>query len=128
MDFGTLEPSKTVSLDDSNIPEIRGNPKRLGRGFTTGVQASDDEMFKDENRAHTNNEMSPEEDLRLENREDLKKKLQIFQSESKWEEYEYDEASLDYKMPQGEVCGFEDEDIKSGFNSELKEQFKKVHV
>ena len=58
----------------------------------------------------------------------MKKKLQIFQSESKWEEYEYDDVSSDYKMPEGEVCGFEDEDIKSGFHSDLKEQFKKVHI
>ena len=78
MGFGVLETCKTISLDDSNILEIRGNPQRLGRGFTTDVPASEDDMFKDENRAHTNNEMSPEDDLRLEDREDLKKKLQIF--------------------------------------------------
>jgi hypothetical protein len=83
LDIDILEPSKTISLDDSNIPEIiRGNPKRLGRGFTTGIQGpasdEDDQMYQDQNRAHTNNENTPDENLALENRSDLKKKLQIF--------------------------------------------------
>jgi hypothetical protein len=86
-------------------------------------------MYQDQNRAHTNNENSPDEDLALEQRSDLKKKLQIFQSESKWEEYDYDDiSSADYKIPEGEVGGYEDDEIKSGFHSDLKEQFKKVHV
>ncbi|CDW78075.1 UNKNOWN [Stylonychia lemnae] len=57
--------------------------------------------------------------------------LQIFQSESKFDEYEYMQQDADsinkVQLPQADQAEDEDE-IKSGFHSVLKEQFKQTKI
>lgn len=120
----TSKPNLTIDQDSRNMT---GAP-RLNRGFTDVNSNKNDSDFPQnyQNPITTSRGAHSRLENDMDHREDLKRKLQIFQSESKWEDYEYmDDESVNREQVQQ---FYDDDEVRSSFHPEIKEQMNQVKI
>eukprot|EP00347_Sterkiella_histriomuscorum_P018491 403345313 len=145
-----LRPSQDYDKFNMTIDQKRDNQQldkegmrhpaqRLNRGYTDVMEENNHQVnsHRIQSRDHDDDDLEAQkyntiqkqqQDAQANNHSNTDK-LKIFQSESRWEEYEYMEADADSINAQPIPQSVDDDlEIKSAFNSVLKQQLQEVKI